>query len=234
VKIGLTYTGTDEKHNNYMEWLRAGDGIELIRLTDTQHTPEIINECDALVLSGGADMHPDYYNGEQTYKGMPKTFVRDRDEFELALLEAALKSSIPLLGVCRGMQLINVYLNGTLTQDLGELNKTHLGGKHDRVHDVYVEKGTLLRQIARIDRGAVNSAHHQSIKILGEGLIANCYSDDGVIEGIEWKDKSKMPFMLAVQWHPERMNKFNLQDTPLAKNIRDRFIAETISSLQEK
>jgi putative glutamine amidotransferase len=234
VRIGLTYTGTDEKHNNYMEWLKAGDDIELLRLTAEQHNPDVINECDALVLSGGVDMHPDYYHGEQSYKGMPKYFNRQRDEFEMSLLGLALKRSIPVFGICRGLQLINVFFNGTLTQDLGASNEIHEAGRQDRIHDVNIEENTLLSEVVKSDNGSVNSAHHQSIKLLGDNLLANCYSSDGIIEGIEWKDKSDMPFMLAVQWHPERMNKFDLQNTPLAKNIRDRFIAETISNLQER
>jgi len=233
VKIGLTYTGSDEKHNNYLEWLQ-GDDIELVRLTDNQHTAAIVSELDALVLSGGVDMHPDYYHGEQTYNRMPKMFKRNRDEFELALLGKAIETSIPILGICRGMQLINVYQEGTMIQDLAEKNKIHEGSNQDRVHNVNLEKGTLLSEIAGVSSAPVNSAHHQSIKALGKGLLANCSSDDGVIEGIEWEDKHNKPFMLAVQWHPERMKKFDLHNTPLCKNIRDRFIAETISSLQAK
>jgi len=85
-----------------------------------------------------------------------------------------------------------------------------------------------------VQTGKINSAHHQCIEELGDGLMINCIAEDGTIEGTEWKEKSGKPFLLCVQWHPERMYKFHLQDTPLSKNIRTRFIEEIKKSMFAK
>ena len=116
---------------------------------------------------------------------------------------------------------------------MGEKNPIHQSDVHDRKHNVKVEEGTVLQSIVKVNSGTVNSAHHQAIGQLGKDLVANSYSEDGVIEGIEWKNKNNKPFMLAVQWHPERMDKSDLPDSPLSKNIRDHFIS-VIKSNQKK
>lgn len=215
-----------------MEWLKSGEEIEVVRLTPGSESSKTV-DCDALVLSGGLDMHPSFYHGKPVYTSMPEKFNIERDEFELSALDNALKKSIPVLGICRGLQLINVYLNGSLVQHIQQEKIDHTGSP-DKKHPVTVEEGSLLHKVTGVDNGVVNSAHHQSIDKLGNGLRANCYSDDGVIEGIEWADKQKASFMLAVQWHPERMKKFNLQHSPLSKKLRDHFISETILNIARK
>ena len=117
-------------------------------------------------------------------------------------------------------------MGGNLTQDLGELNAIHKFESHDKAHGIIIEPGTLLSNITGVNRSVANSAHHQVINILGNGLTVNSRSDEGIIEGIEWKEKTGQPFFLGIQWHPERMFKFHLQDAPLSKKIRDRFIEE--------
>jgi putative glutamine amidotransferase len=225
--IGLTYTGTDWKHENYVRWLKGDDtGIEVIKL-DVGGDVQTLDGCDALVLSGGIDIYPGYYGGGMEY---PENhgWKRDRDDFELRMLAKALEQGIPVLGVCRGLQLINVHLNGTLIQDLGlEGDQTHLaGGGADKQHMVTVEEGTLLREIVAGKGGVANSAHHQAVGRLGNGLRVNCRAEDGTIEGLEWVDPAGKPFMLAVQWHPERMSAGRMADAGLYRAVRDRFIGE--------
>ena len=233
MKIGLTYTGFEHKHRNYLNWLKAPDSyrdgdIEIVTLSAEQNNAKELADCDGLVLSGGIDSDPVFYNGAQDYPNKPETgWHTERDLFEKSLYKSALENSIPILAVCRGLQLVNVIHGGTLTQDLGNLNETHKAVEElDKEHTVNVCDDTLLSQIVHVESGKVNSAHHQSIEKLGEGLIINCKDTDGIIEGIEWKDKEGKPFLLCVQWHPERMYKLQLQDTPLSKNIRNRFIEE--------
>ena len=230
MKIGITHTGWHDKHLNYVNWIRGNDKeIEIVVLSANNDNK--IEDCDALVLSGGVDMHPRYFKGTDIYANMPAHFQEARDEFELKAFDTAIKNSIPVLGICRGLQLINVFCEGTLVQDLGE-NKNNIHkeqhdktiAERDRKHNVKVEDGTVLRNIVKVNSGTVNSAHHQAIERLGKELTANSYSEDGVIEGIEWKNKNR-PFMLAVQWHPERMDKAELVNSPLSKNIRDHFIS---------
>ena len=233
MKIGLTYTGSEGKHKRYVDWL-SGQDIEVIKLSAGENGKELFEKCDALVLSGGIDMEPEFYHGAATYANMPtKGFDRARDQFEWDLFGKALDRSIPVLGICRGQQLINCYLHGDMLQDGGEpgnsIHRSFTDDKDqqfDRAHAVRVIEKSLLREIAGIKRGVVNSAHHQALGKLGEGLMASCYSDDDLIEAIEWADRQGKSFLLAVQWHPERMVDMNLKDSPLASNIRKRFIQE--------
>jgi putative glutamine amidotransferase len=221
LRIGLTYTGSDEKHDNYARWLQGEDAeIEIVRLD----AGGSLSECDALVLSGGVDVHPDLYGGAQKYPGAGEWRPK-RDAFEAAALRSAFERGLPVLGVCRGLQLINVVLRGNLTQDLGEKGDTvHEAKGEDKQHGVVVEEGSLLREMVGAGRGLVNSAHHQAIGNVGEGLRVNCRADDGTIEGIEWAEPAGRSFLLAVQWHPERMYVNGVGDVPFYRAIREEFV----------
>jgi putative glutamine amidotransferase len=221
--IGLTYTGTDWKHENYVRWLRDGEDIEVIKLAREDGE---FAECDALVLSGGVDIHPDLYGGALEYREN-RGWNRARDEFEVEVLKAAWGRGLPVLGVCRGLQLINVVKGGTLVQDLGVLgDEVHQNVPEDKLHGVVLEGDGLLKGIIGKGEGIVNSAHHQAIGMLGEGLRINCRAEDGTIEGIEWVRPAERSFMLAVQWHPERMYVHGLPEAPFYRAIRDKFINE--------
>lgn len=138
-----------------------------------------------------------------------------------------LEKNKPILGICRGMQLINCKLKGNLINDLEtvrNVNHKKFNNGADREHHVIVNKNTLLSQIIEKSEGEVNSSHHQAIDRLGEGLMVSSKSPDGIIEGIELSDKTNSSFFLGIQWHPERMiNK----DSPFVKNIINRFKKET-------
>ncbi|MEP6675045.1 MAG: gamma-glutamyl-gamma-aminobutyrate hydrolase family protein [Ferruginibacter sp.] len=236
MKIGLTYTGTEIKNQNYINWLKGNEDIEVIRLSAAdKNEHEVI---DALVMSGGIDMFPPFYGNDKTdYDNAPAVFQKERDEFETAMFNSALKKEIPILGICRGFQLINCILGGNMKQDLGKtLNEVHWADNkpYDKAHGINIEKNSLLIDIATVERTAVNSAHHQAIDQLGKGLKINCFADDGTIEGIEWSDKKDKAFFIGVQWHPERMYKFQLENSAVSKNIRDRFIDEIKKSIQIK
>jgi len=132
-----------------------------------------------------------------------------------------------VLGVCRGLQLINVAQKGTLVQDLGvEGDGVHQNTPDDKLHGVKVDGGTLLGEVVGGAGGVVNSAHHQAVELLGAGLRVNSRAQDGTIEGIEWEEPVGKPFLLAVQWHPERMLANGVGDRVLYRAIRDRFIEE--------
>jgi putative glutamine amidotransferase len=218
MKIGLTYTGSEDKHGFYAAWLRGAEGHEIVKLSHIEKSQ--VKDCDALVLSGGVDVHPKFYSGPLAFPNADK-FEEERDIYELDALKTALDLDIPVLGICRGLQLINVGMGGTLVQDLGDRNEIHRGNP-DKRHEVHVEDETLLAEWVGIREGDVNSAHHQVIHLLGKDLRINCYSTDGMIEGVEGTTEK---FIMAVQWHPERMFKFGLGETHFSKGIRDRFIA---------
>src|SRR5450631_4329574 len=139
--IGLTYTGYGEKHQNYVKWLKEkGPGIEVIKLSAEGNRN--VGQCDALVLSGGVDIHPELYGGGLVYAKQPRGgWKKDRDAFEREAFELALDRKMPVLGVCRGLQLINVLQKGTLIQDLGEKgDEVHEYVTADKRHPVEVEE----------------------------------------------------------------------------------------------
>lgn len=225
MRIGLTFTGSDEKHANYVSWLKDGDDTIDVVMLGAGDTWE---GFDALVLSGGVDVHPELYKGTMSYTKAPVEWEMERDVFERSMLEAALGQGAPVLAVCRGLQLINVCFGGTLVQDLGESgDATHenVTGE-DKEHGVRIFRGTLLHEIGGKESGTANSAHHQAIDRLGEGLRVNSRATDGTIEGVEWEEPAGKSFLLAVQWHPERMYTDGMKDGFLYKDIRNRFIKE--------
>ena len=233
MNIGLTYTGSEEKHNNYLRWLKQGDDtVGIITLSaETKENKGSITDCDALVLSGGIDIHPGYYNSDNfVYPNMPQKFNEKRDAFERSLFAAAQKQNIPVLGVCRGLQLINCILGGDLQQDLAGKNSIHKAivdekkKQFDKAHGLHIVPGTLLAEIAGTERGVTNSAHHQCVNAIAGELMVSCLSDDNVVEGLEWKDKAGKPFLFCIQWHPERMYEFQLEKSALSAGIRNLFI----------
>ncbi len=232
MNIGLTYTGTDEKHQHYLRWLKQDDpSINVITLSaETKENKGRIADCDGLVLSGGIDIHPGYYNSDNVvYPNMPAQFYEKRDAFEKANFITARQQKIPVLGICRGMQLINCILGGSLQQDLGGKNSIHkaIVNEHkvqfDKAHGLNILPGSLLAAMAGIERSVVNSAHHQCADIIAADLMVNCLSDDNLPEGLEWKDKAGKAFLLCVQWHPERMAGFQLEKSILSAGIRQLF-----------
>jgi putative glutamine amidotransferase len=146
----------------------------------------------------------------------------------------AWERELPVLGVCRGLQLINITLKGGLVQDLGiagdGMHEANAG--IDKQHGVRIESDSLLAEVTGCLSGEVNSAHHQAVGQLGEGLRVNCYAEDGRIEGIEWAEPAGRPFLLAVQWHPERMLANGFEDEFLYRAIRDRFVGEVEKQIQ--
>lgn len=152
----------------------------------------IVDKLSALIISGGGDIHPSFYGERNT--GCRNIVPRERVEAEFELIKAFLPTRKPLLGICYGMQLINIYFGGSLIQDIqSPLN--HKEGTHrvSMLLDFPIKKGEYL----------VNSSHHQAIKKLGEGLEVFCKAEDGFIEGVYLKEH---PFFVGVQWHPERDN----------------------------
>ena len=183
-----------------------------------------IEKCNGIVLSGGEDIHPRYYNKSEFVKQYHLDDIdEERDALEWKVLEYSQKNKIPLLGICRGLQVANVFFGGTLIPDIPSFGKFNHSKEpeYDRYHPVHVDRHSLLSSIVGPESGEVNSAHHQSADLVGEGLVTNAVSPDGVIEGIEWLHPKGKPFLLLVQWHPERMTN---QESPFTKSIRHAFL----------
>lgn len=231
MNIGVSYTGSDAKHQHYVRWLQQEHSVNIITLSaETAENKGDIADCDGLILSGGVDIHPGYYNNNNlVYPNMPKQLYQKRDAFEIGLFKAAQQRKIPVLGVCRGLQLVNCILGGNLQQDIASKNSLHKAivteeqVQFDKAHGLHIVPGTLLADIAGTQRSVVNSAHHQCVDSIAGDLTVNCLSDDNIIEGLEWKDKAGKPFLLCVQWHPERMHEFQLEQSRLAAGIAQPF-----------
>jgi putative glutamine amidotransferase len=228
-RIGISETRTN--FANYPAWFTKedlGDDMEVVILSFIKNNVEDIGKCDGFVLTGGVDIEPSYYDGEATYENQPPEFQPTRDAFEKKIYEHAKEKKLPVLGICRGMQLINVLEGGSLIQDLGmEGNERHKAAAADKQHSVNIAPGSLLQDISGTTRGLVNSAHHQAIdeNTLSDQLQPNAWSTDdpSIVEGLEYKEPEGKPFMLCVQWHPERIP--GKESNPLSQNIKEKFIA---------
>lgn len=221
MKIAVTDTGKEDKLQLYIHWLRSINAeAEFCDVSYQKNfSKEEIEQCDGLVLTGGEDIHP------AASKALPVEVVKKvdlkRDHFEFCLLEKALKKHIPVLGICRGMQVVNVFLGGTLIADLPyEGIHGHEANESETTHSIVVNAGTALHEITGLNTGEVNSFHHQAVKDLAQELTATSCSPDGVIESVEWKQKGGKSFLMAVQWHPERMAD---KKNPFSKQIGEAF-----------
>jgi len=199
---------TLELQRPYADAVWQAGGLPLVPppVSDAAALDQLVALADALVLPGGAfDIDPALY-GEAMHEHCG-ALKPERTALERALFERALARGLPVLGVCGGMQLINVVRGGALWQDLGAqapspLSHQQAAPKDQAAHEVDVVAGTLLARTVGVARLPVNSTHHQAVKRVGAGLVVSARATDGLVEGIE--DPSK-PFLLGVQWHPEAM-----------------------------
>lgn len=227
-KIGISYTKTS--FDNYWKWITAEDlkdDLELMELSYQQNNAEDIYKCHGFILTGGVDVHPSFYQGKIVYNNSPELFQPDRDHFEERIYRYSQEHRLPVLGICRGMQLVNVLQGGKLIQDLDNGNERHRKEESDKEHSIVATENSLLAAVAGSMSGRVNSAHHQAIdpNAIGENLRVNAYddNDEKIIEGLEFADKSGKGFMLCVQWHPERIK--NKEENPFSENIKAQFLA---------
>lgn len=200
--------------DRYVHAIEATGGIPLILpplASPSKSARSILERIDGLLLTGsGPDIDPEIYGERRRFPFKtvhPKRFLLERE-----LVRQAKKKGMPILGICGGMQLMNVAAGGSLYQDIkGQIPKAmqhQRGGKP--AHLIEVKQGTLLSKILKGDRLRVNSAHHQGVKQVAPGYVVNAEADDGVIEGIE---AVGYPFVLGVQWHPEFLNADDQSET---------------------
>jgi len=204
--IGITCSSIGNVGSSYLEAVRMAGGIPLAIPCGNEGDAEtLIGRVDGLLIPGGADLHPRFY-GEEPHPNLGNT-NEHRDQEEIALLHWALLLDMPVLGVCRGMQALNVACGGSLWQDIYSQRPTDIDhvqpgdyGRGKTSHKIYVKPGGLFNNSTDTIEMKVNSYHHQSVRRLGHGLVVDAVAPDGIVEAISLPEKR---YVLGVQFHPE-------------------------------
>jgi putative glutamine amidotransferase len=220
-KAVIGITGAYVQHNPFMEGLYVHhDYHKSVALTgglpivlpyiNPEFSQEMLQLCDGLILSGGEDVDPKFY-GQDSYLDVGAT-IAERDEVEIALARQALQCKIPLLAICRGLQILNVALGGTLIQDISRqvckpLQHVQISDRSRDTHWVMIETDSRLYKIFGQARVRVNSLHHQALDGVATGLKVAATASDGIVEAVEYTGNS---FAIGVQWHPESLASSNL------------------------
>lgn len=210
---------------NYAGWLQRTDSSVIIRDLFHMTVPEalaVLESADGLLMTGGEDIYPGYYGREPDTTACGE-INRHRDTLEMSLITRALEMKIPVMAVCRGHQLVNVALGGTLIVDIpAEVRNPVIHRCDDYLHcfhEVNILPETMLGQIVLTKTGEVTTNHHQCIDKPAASLRVSSRSKDGVIESVEWKEPVDKSFLMSVQWHPERMPHTN----PLSGKLGNTF-----------
>jgi putative glutamine amidotransferase len=233
--IGVTDTMvSQDKFNYYIKWLEgSGMRVGWVKLSYKLDNLNVVNSCDGLLLTGGNDIDPSLYGGPTNHSKIIDV-DKERDNFERKLIDKVLMKKIPTLAICRGMQLLNVHLGGTLLPDIEDAGyKSHRAVDNvETRHPVAVVPGSLMYDVTGTDFGHVNSSHHQAVDKPGNGLKVSARAEDGIIEGMEFGSDNDM-FCLLLQWHPERMpENTNGKNNPLSTVILKKFLTNISENLQ--
>jgi putative glutamine amidotransferase len=225
--IGLTSYGEKENHeyslpSKYVECVRRAGGIPVLLPPGEKELKELCRSLDGIILSGGGDVHVDCYGGKK--HSLVYKVDEQRDETELALTRIILENDIPTLAICRGLQVLNVVLGGTLHVHLPEVFEEdilhRLPPRKTAKHNVEISQGSKLHSIVECDQMEIVSWHHQAVDKIPDELTITAQSKDGVIEGLE-SDSHR--WLVAVQWHPE----LSAEQDELQQKLFDALIAES-------
>ena len=217
--IGISCGGDETKASlktTYIDAVRLAGGVPVLIpvLRDSATVSELVSHLDGVILSGGEDIDPLYY-GEEPLPGLGEINA-PRDTFDVLLIRTALRQGKPMLGICRGEQVLNVVLGGTLWQDIpSQIPSSELHHRQEEpstvaTQTIAIDPTSRLAEILGVTQIAVNSHHHQAVKDLAPGLVITAYAEDGVVEAYEGIPSAKDPYgqpfgkrILAVQFHPE-------------------------------
>lgn len=228
LKVAFSKGGPEEKYKQYFVWLQqAGNDVECVDMSSFKmaEADKELATCSGLVLTGGPDIYPGLYKREDAVAKCEK-IDRVRDGQELMLIKKALELKIPIFAICRGEQLMNVSQGGNLIVDISQdfpSNIPHrLQGEQKAMHDINILPRTWLADFVKVQRGTVNSFHHQAVNKLSSVFVPWAKSPDDIIEAFGWKDPIGKSFLIAVQWHPEKM----MEDDLFSKKLAEKFMVE--------
>mgnify|MGYP001191899431 FL=1 len=220
LRIAISKASGSDSYLLYGEWLKStGIDIEIVDMINysPDEAARLLGTCQGLVLSGGSDVHPGRYGKEADTTRCQ--INPERDTLEFQLIDKALQMKMPILAICRGMQILNVALGGTLIVDIPQDHPSNIShqckDKFQICHEVDILPNSKLYKITGVLRDGVTSSHHQAVEYLALGLVPNALAEDGIVEGFEWLDDTDKSPIIAVQWHPERMSN-NKLSLPLA------------------
>lgn len=205
--------GKDEQDISICTWdyinavmLSGGVPLVMPNIEGDDNIAALAGLADGILFSGGEDVHPSYFNEDLKADNLK---INDkRDKFEMQLAEKVIPMDLPVLGICRGMQLLNIASGGNIYQDIGMQYKTDLrhsnpqSSKDDIIHEVKLVETTKLHNLYGRSLKGVNSFHHQAVKDLAPGLKASAHSEDGILEAYELEGDR---FFIGLQWHPEML-----------------------------
>ena len=210
----------------YLEALETAGAIPIVTPPlSAELAQSLLTRVDAICLSGGPDLDPQTYGERRHERTGP--VESDLDAFELALARAADEDELPILAICRGMQLLNVYQGGSLIPNLATAADHRL--RDEERHQVQIEPGSALNRLVGVTEGEATSSHHQGVDRLGKGLEAVAWHADRTIEAIGWSDPMRKGWLAAVQWHPERMALSEPLSGPLFEGLLQAVRARTAS-----
>ena len=192
---------------NLLNWLQHADpDVSIVNMytVSEDSIAWFLGRADGILISGGPDVNPALYGKGDEIERCGEIDYR-RDSLEFRMISHAMENDVPLIGICRGNQIMNVFNRGSLIIDIPTDRDTLYSHRLKGKHPVRIVEGTLLSEIIIPDSGMVNSRHHQAVEMLAPGFIASAYASDGIIEAIEPAGLSVHPFILGIQWHPESM-----------------------------
>ncbi len=228
LKIAISKAEPIKSYSAYIDWIHSADStIETVNMYaySIDSALSLLDDCSGLLLTGGSDIFPGLY-GKLADTARCGEFDLKRDSLELALIKKAIALDIPILGICRGQQMLNIALGGSLIIDIPSDYDTiiqhRIPDTYECFHTVNLETGSRLAWASNVMTGMVNSRHHQAIDNLSDQLKVSARASDGIIESVERKAVGEHGFLMGVQWHPEQMDWNN----PLSQSILEYFIME--------
>jgi len=221
--IALSKGAGSENYEKYEKWLKTFEPVIIcidLFFIDRDSALKVLEMADGVVLTGGPDVHPFHYGKDYDTSRCKIDLIRDTLEFEI--IRKAREIGLPMLGICRGAQILNVAFGGSLIVDIPEdidSEIVHQIDGADAEHEILIDGDSKLFDITGEFRAIVNSNHHQAVDVLADDFVVSARTIDGIIEAFEYSNPGSK-FLIAVQWHPERMD----YQSPLSGNIAKEFI----------